>query len=117
MGAGVRITNKLDQFEDATRRRAETAMTMMLITGAAHASAFTPIDTSNMLNSQYRALNTQQGRVNGRVGYTAEYAKHVHNPEVKQTFRRSGARKEFLTEGFEEAKPVLRSILKKEMKR
>lgn len=116
MGGGCKVTSRLDEFERKTRQRAQVAMTKMVITGAATASTFTPIDTSNLINSQYKQITMDPARVYGRVGYTAEYARYVHDPDVKQTFTRSAARKEFLRLGFEEAEPILRSILKKEMR-
>lgn len=112
----VRIRDKLPQFSEQVKRRAERAMTRMLITGAAQAAVMTPIDTSTLLNSQYRRIFRSAERVRGVVGYSASYALPVHDPDVAQTFRRSTAEKEFLRKGFEESREVLRSIVREEMK-
>jgi len=71
----------------------------------------TPIDTSTLINSQYRVVEKTDGRIVGRVGYTAEYALAVHDPENKQRFRRATAEKEFLKNGFERAEPNIRAVI------
>ena len=115
-GKHVRIMNKLPQFADEVERKATRAITKVVITGAAHASLYTPVATSNLLNSQFRKVVTLGKKVLGIVGYTAAYAKPVHDPKVKQTFRRPSAKKEFLRKGFEDSEKVLRSIVEQEMK-
>lgn len=108
----VRVTNNLPQFVSATERKAARAMTQMLVLGASEASVLTPIDTSNLLNSQYRQVQSARGGVVGTVGYTAEYALAVHDPDNKQNFRRPSAMKEFLRIGFERAEPNIWAVLK-----
>lgn len=71
----------------------------------------TPVDTSTLLNSQFRNVTKDGSKIVGTVGYTAEYARYVHDPNVKQKFRRSTARKEFLKLGFEEAEPNIRAVI------
>jgi hypothetical protein len=112
----ARITNKLPAFRAEVERKAVRAVTKVTITGAAQASLYTPIDTSNLLNSQFKRIVVVGDKVIGTVGYTAGYAAPVHSPNVKQTFRRSTARKEFLRLGFEENAELLRSIAVQEMK-
>jgi phage tail sheath protein FI len=116
MAKGVRITNRLPQFAAEVERKATRAVTKMVITGAAHASLYTPIDTSTLLNSQFKRIVQNGSKVIGIVGYTAGYAAPVHDPVVKQTFRRATAKKEFLRLGFEESADLLRSIVQQEMK-
>ena len=111
MNGKVRIVNRLPQFTAERQALAAKAMTQALILGAAEASTLTPIDTSTLINSQYRVVEKDGSRVVGRVGYTAEYALAVHDPDNKQTFRRAGARKEFLKIGFEQAEPNIRAVI------
>jgi hypothetical protein len=111
MATSKRLTNRLPQFIGAVKQKAARAMTQALILGASEASVMTPVDTSTLLNSQYRKVDKDGTKIVGTVGYTAEYAKDVHDPNVKQRFRRSTAEKEFLRKGFEEAEPNIRAVI------
>lgn len=107
----ARITNRLPQFLSAVEQKAARGVTQALILGASEASVMTPVDTSTLLNSQFRSVTKDGSRIVGTVGYTAEYARFVHDPNVKQNFRRSTAEKEFLRKGFEEAEPNIRAVI------
>ena len=76
----------------------------------------TPIDTSTLINSQYKNVEAKAGRIVGTVGYTATYALPVHDPDNKQNFRRASSQKEFLKKGFEQAEPNIRAVLKGSIK-
>ena len=91
-------------------------MTQALILGASEASVMTPIDTSLLLNSQFRHVDYIDSKIIGTVGYTAEYADAVHDPGHEQNFRRPSAQKEFLLKGFENAEPNIRAVLKGSIK-
>lgn len=106
------IVNHLPEFIAQRQAMAAKNMTQALILGASEAAYMTPIDTSTLLNSQYRTVEQEGTKIVGRVGYTAEYALPVHDPEHKQNFRRASARKEFLKLGFEQAEPNIRAIVK-----
>jgi hypothetical protein len=106
-----RITNGLPQFVGRVQVNAARAMTQALVIGNSEAAAFTPIDTSTLLNSNYKQVEAQAGRVVGRAGYTAEYAAAVNSPDNKQNFRRAGAEKNFLSKGFERAEPKIRAVI------
>lgn len=106
-----RTSNRLPQFLAAIEQKAARGVTQALILGASEASVMTPIDTSTLLNSQFRNVTKEGSKIVGTVGYTVEYAKYVHDPNVKQKFRRSTARKEFLKIGFEEAEPNIRAVI------
>jgi len=108
----TRIVNRLPQFTARVERQAARGMTQALILGASEASVLTPIDTSNLLNSQYRAVQKDGPKIVGIVGYTADYALPVHDPANPQNFRRASARKEYLKIGFERAEPNIRAVLK-----
>lgn len=111
MASPVRVINRLPQFVEERQRRLARAMTQALVLGASEASVLTPIDTSTLLNSQYRRVEKDGEHVVGTVGYTAEYAAAVHDPENKQNFRRASAEKEFLKKGFERAEPNIRAVI------
>ena len=107
----ARITNKLPAYVKTVEGKAVRGMTQALILGASEAAALTPIDTSTLINSQFRDVGTAEGRVVGRVGYTAAYALPVHDPENPQKFTRPTAEKEFLKHGFERAEPNIRAVI------
>jgi hypothetical protein len=112
----VRITNNLGQFVQRIDDKAQRGMTQALILGASEAAALTPIDTSTLINSQFRQVVRESRGIVGRVGYTAAYALPVHDPENQQNFRRASAEKEFLKKGFERAEPNIRKALRGALK-
>lgn len=101
---------------DIQGRKAVRAIYKALYIGGAQASLYTPIDTSTLINSQFRDVNVSGKILTGRVGYSANYAVYVHDPSVKQSFRRSTARKEFLKLGFEESRSQIDKAIADEMK-
>lgn len=101
---------------DIQGRKAVRAIYKALYIGGAQASLYTPIDTSTLINSQFRDVNVSGKMLTGRVGYSANYAVYVHDPYVKQNFRRSTARKEFLKLGFEESRSQIDKAIADEMK-
>ena len=109
--AKARITNNLPRFTGKVQIKAARGMTQALILGAAEASVLTPIDTSTLLNSQYRSVDKQDAKIVGTVGYTADYAIPVHDPAHKQNFRRPSAEKLFLKHGFERAEPNIHAVI------
>lgn len=100
---------------DIQGRKAVMAIQSALLIGGAQAALYTPIDTSTLINSQYRELSVNGTKLTGRVGYSANYAVYVHDPNIPQNFRRATARKEFLTKGFEDTKAQIDRVIKKEM--
>ncbi|WP_421412561.1 HK97 gp10 family phage protein [Serratia plymuthica] len=96
-------------------RKVVRAIQSALLIGGSQAALYTTIDTSTLLNSQYREISANGSRVTGRVGYSANYAIYVHDPNVPQTFRRATAQKEFLTKGFGDTKAQIDRAVKKEM--
>lgn len=120
----------------ATQRTARV-MQEISITGAAYAAAITPIDTSNLINSQYRQLQKIPNGYEARVGYSANYAAAVSQMKGKLKGQpredfgktRSGvsfgggtgkgrywdpnAEPDFLRKGFENAAPEIQEIIKR----
>ncbi|WP_373385992.1 HK97 gp10 family phage protein [Raoultella ornithinolytica] len=120
MGAKVRGIRQakanLDRIiKDVQGRKVVRALQSAMLIGSAQASLYTPIDTNTLINSQFREITSNGVRLTGRVGYTANYAVFVHDPEVKQTFRVASARKEFLTKGFEDTRSQIDAAVKKEL--
>jgi len=120
MGVKVRGIRQAQQnlnalIGDIQGRKAVRAIQSALIIGSSQAALYTPIDTSTLLNSQYREVTASGTRIVGRVGYSANYAVYVHDPNIPQNFRRSTAQKEFLTKGFEDSRDAISAAIKKEM--
>lgn len=112
-----------------TGQLSERTVTDVLIIGQGHASMMTPIDTSNLINSQYRRIDRTVGGVIGMVGYTANYASAVHWSSGKlkgQKRTRKGAsdnfwdpsgEPQFLKKAFEEeGKAEIMAAIKRGMK-
>lgn len=87
-----------------------------LFIGGGQAAIYTPIDTSTLINSQFREVASKGMIVTGKVGYSTNYAVYVHDPKVVQRFRRSTAKKEFLKLGFEETIDQIDKAVADEMK-
>ncbi|WP_205950242.1 HK97 gp10 family phage protein [Pantoea stewartii] len=120
MGVKVKGTEQVRRnldavISDVQGRKAVRAMQSALIIGASQAALYTPIDTSTLINSQYREVTANGSLITGRVGYSANYAVYVHDPNIPQNFRRSTAQKEFLTKGFEDTKDLIKETIRKEM--
>ncbi len=56
--------------------RAITAASIIIGTEAA---SMTPIDTSTLINSQFRSISYRGTQTTGRIGYSAKYAAAVNN--------------------------------------
>lgn len=104
-----------DVINDVKGRKVIRAIQSAMILGAARAALYTPIDTSALLNSQFREIVTDGAVITGRVGYSTNYAVYVHDPGNPQRFRRSTAKKEFLTLGFEEERSAIDDVVRKEL--
>lgn len=119
----VRVRLKAS-FDDIRGRKTREAVYVICSQGAGLAQTMTPIETSNLVNSQTepRIGDTPTG-VNGVVAYTAAYAAAVHEAPgtLKGQERQSGngqywdpsGEPGFLTKGFEEVKPMIPAILRK----
>ncbi|HBU3648070.1 hypothetical protein KFB73_01675 [Klebsiella pneumoniae] len=101
--------------KDIAGRRAYRAVQAALQEGSLVAALYTPIDTSTLINSQYREVVARGTRITGRIGYSANYAIYVQDPAIPQTFRRSTAKKEFLRKGIEDAKPQMVAAIVREL--
>ena len=92
----------------------EKTITKVLITGAAAAARITPVDTSNLINSQFRRIDKTPVGLIGVVGYTANYAVFVHEGGEKN-WQKAAAEASFLQKGFErDALSEIISIINRE---
>lgn len=111
----------------------EKTLLEVLIVASGFAATMTPIDTSNLINSQFRRVETSGTRVKGIMGYTAAYAAAVHDkpgtllgtntPRSKSDPSRGNvwdpdAEPEFLRKAFEDAdaRADIDAVVKRRMK-
>lgn len=115
--SGVRdCINRLNAIiGDVQGRKSVRAIQSALLIGGARAALYTPIDTSTLINSQYREIFINGSLLTGRVGYSANYAVYVHDPNHPMKFKRSTAKKEFLYKGFEDEQIAINDVIHKEL--
>ncbi|CAM3951910.1 hypothetical protein PLGE761_02495 [Pluralibacter gergoviae] len=63
---------------DIQGRKVVRALQSALILIGSRAAYYTPIDTSTLLNSQFREMVVNGTIITGRIGYSANYAAYVH---------------------------------------
>lgn len=63
--------------------QAEKALHIATSIIGGYANLMTPVDTSTLINSQYRRVTTANGKVIASIGYTAKYAAYVHEASGK----------------------------------
>lgn len=124
---------------DIKGRKVVRAIQSALILGSTRAAYYTPIDTSTLLNSQFREINVNGTKVTGRVGYSANYAAFVHamsgklkgQPRAHFGKTRAGTEfgvgsgkgnywdphgePQFLKKGFDEERDAIDAVIKKEL--
>lgn len=120
MGVKVRGVRQVSRninrvIDNIQHRKVARAIYSALNIGALQAAAYTPVDTSFLMNSQFRELVVNGTRLTGRVGYSANYAAYVHDPSIPQNFRLARAKKEFLTKGFEEKQGEIDAAVVREL--
>lgn len=76
----------------------ERFMTVALGEISAHTAPYVPVDTSNLINSEYRQVRRTGAGWEGEIGFSAEYAVFVHEGGEKN-WQKSGASDEFLLKG------------------
>lgn len=130
--------NLRKKIENIDQERTERALYLILSAGGAYAATMTPMDTSNLINSQTAPqIIHRPGKTTGVIGYTARYAHAVHEapgilkgqPRADFGVTRAGqafgggtkvgnywdpdAEPGFLVKGFAQVKPQITAILKK----
>lgn len=70
-------------INDVKGRKIVRGIRASLMLVGTEAAVMTPIDTSNLINSQYQDVNLLGTKVVGTIGYSAEYAAYVHDASGK----------------------------------
>lgn len=131
--------NLNDLINDVKGHKAVRAIQSALILGSARAAYYTPIDTSTLINSQFREMDFSGVLITGLVGYSANYAAYVHEmsgklkgqPRAHFGKTREGksfgggtekgnywdphAEPHFLSKGFDEEREAIDKVMLKEL--
>lgn len=76
-------------------------VTEVLIAASAHIAYYTPVDTSFLINSQYRKVTKKGGGYEGVLAWGAEYARAV-NYGPDRDWKKAGASNQFVEQGVED---------------
>lgn len=100
---GIAQTNRnINRAISSMRGRStERFITEFLIQVGARTAYYIPVDTSFLINSQFRNVRRAQQGWLGEIGYGADYAIPVHDGPQKN-WKKGGASNKFLEKGFEE---------------
>lgn len=78
------LRNYDTHVEDVAGKKTYVAVHRILSIGAENASVMVPVDTANLVDSQYAPIiERSEGKTTGYVGFTAEYAFWVHEMSGK----------------------------------
>lgn len=103
-------------FGGEVDRRAERAMTEVLIIGMAKAAVYTPIDKGLLINSSFREVRQVGSRTIGAAGYTQSYAAALHDREGWRGRLNQNAGPKFLERGFEETQDLQNATFRRIMR-
>lgn len=123
---GVSKVNKNIQHftKEIAEVRTQRIIQQIMTVGMSFVAPLTPIDTANLINSQYRELKPIPKGWVGRIGYTANYAALVNNAKGTAKGKRSGkksrgnywspnAEPHFIEKGFErDGKEAIKQVIK-----
>lgn len=118
-----KLKSNISKFFDGINKKTEAGVYAVANEGLAMAKTYTPIDTSNLINSEIGPLiSVKKDSVKGTVGFNAYYAFWVHNKtgKLKGLPRANGngyywspdAEPKFLEKGFKEIESEIPKILK-----
>ncbi|EOX6879132.1 HK97 gp10 family phage protein [Enterobacter roggenkampii] len=80
----ARVERNIDRIlNDIQGRKIIRALQSAMILIGARAAYYTPIDTSTLINSQFREIDAGGVFITGRIGYSANYAAYVHEASGK----------------------------------
>lgn len=72
-----------DVINDVKGRKVIRALQSAMMLIGTRAAYYTPIDTSTLINSQFREIDAGGVLITGRIGYSANYAAYVHEASGK----------------------------------
>ena len=129
------VTRNMNRIlNDIQGRKVIRALQSAMLIGGLRAAHYTPIDSSTLINSQFREIINKGVIITGRIGYSANYAAYVHEAAGKHLGKSTprpvdkgqapGSRgniwdntgkPKFLTAGFEEERSAIDAVVAKEL--
>jgi hypothetical protein len=94
--------------KDVSETKTLKVVTAVVATGAAWAKLYTPVDTSALINSQLKTVDSYGGYVVGKVWYMQNYAVYLEDPDGTNPWtprKKKSAKPHFLKSGFEDDGP------------
>lgn len=125
------LRNGLQKFEQKATALTEKAMVMIAAVVITNAKQYVPIDTSALINSDYRRAVTLSNGISIEIGFTQSYALPLHGnetyspiwrPKLPGTPGKQGggynaeATPQFLARGLAESTADIMAILQSEFK-
>ncbi len=121
------VNRNLDKIESQiTRTIVAKALFQAASVGAGIAKTLTPVDTSDLINSQFVDINQTLNGVTATVGYTVNYAAAVHESSGKlkgqprsngnETYWAPNGEPMFLTNAFEKNRAQIEQVFFKGLK-
>ena len=121
-----RVNQNLEKIAKEIEAKVEKALYVSATLGAGYAHMLTPVDTSNLINSQYIKLIPSVNGWSAKIGYTANYAAAVHSkkgtlrdkprPDGNSNYWDPSGEPKFLTKGFEQNASEIRQVFFRAMK-
>ena len=94
--------------KDVSETKTLKVVTAVVATGAAWAKLYTPVDTSALINSQLKTVDSYGRYVVGKVWYMQNYAVYLEDPDGTNQWtprKKKSAKPHFLKSGFEDDGP------------
>jgi|GEM_PF-271103 len=107
-----KVKRQLNSLQDVAKPAAKTMQQWLVLIGTESAIG-TPIDTSTLINSQFKSQEAMTTLVKGIIGYSANYAVYTHDTKYPMNFRRSTARKEYLILAIQETESARVAMLRR----
>lgn len=90
-----------DTLRKIDGKLSEHFLVKALMLTSAYTAPYVPVDTSNLINSEYRVTRKTRRGWEGEIGFSAEYAAPVHDGPDKN-WQKAGASNQFLAKGLDD---------------
>lgn len=78
------VIGRIQEILDSVgTEKAQLMVNNMLVKAAEYSAIYTPVANSILINSQFRRIEDNGGKIIGEIGYGADYAVYVHEAPGK----------------------------------